>query len=178
MRLAGRRKRDSCRVVRECMPRRLRIGRSGQGPHATEGLPVPICDSARTPGSNQPVESERKNRSPECCRGSAPVPQNCVFFAQHLIKKRQQGLWEWALFIAAKGLSAMVEKRQRGASPGRTIRLAGCTEWPAQVWQRVWVDRLVTRGPVSGEQGEVPSVPVALGGYRTLSRETMFGGSR
>src|SRR6516162_6756625 len=36
-----------------------------------------------------------------------------------------------------------------------------------------WADRIVRKGsPRSGEQGEVPTVPVALGGYGTLSRRT------
>jgi hypothetical protein len=40
-----------------------------------------------------------------------------------------------------------------------------------------WTFHAVSVFPGSGEQGEVPSVPIALGGYGTLSRETMFGGS-
>jgi len=27
-------------------------------------------------------------------------PADCVFFAQHLVEKRHNGLWEWSFFIA------------------------------------------------------------------------------
>jgi hypothetical protein len=26
--------------------------------------------------------------------------RTCVFFAQHLVEKRHEGLWEWPFFIA------------------------------------------------------------------------------
>ena len=70
--------------------------------------------------------------------------------------------------------------RRRGASPRCAFRVDGSHQVASPgLFDQSWVDRLVGNVPPgSGEQGEVPSVLVALGGYGTLSRQTMFGGSR
>ena len=98
--------------------------------------------------------------------------QMCVFFAQHLNEKQHPGLWEGPFFIAPKALSANVGVRRRGASPCRAVRLTDCTKCYAQVLaikigMIAWCEKFVRP---AGSQGEVPSVPVALGGYGTLSR--------
>ena len=96
----------------------------------------------------------------------------CVFFAQHLDEKQHAGLWEGPFFIARKALSANVSERRRGASPCRAVRLTDCTKCYAQalaneIGMIAWCEKFVRP---AGSQGEVPSVPVALGGYGTLSR--------
>jgi hypothetical protein len=89
----------------------------------------------------------------------------CVFFTQHSPEKCAQSLWEGRFFIAWRGPSVNVTKRRRGASPCCAVRAATAL-------QGAKVSR------ASGEQGEVPTGAVALGGYGTLSKETFFGGSR
>ena len=103
-----------------------------------------------------------------------------MFFTQHPAEKRSASLWEGVFFIAPKALFAKVMAATEGGIPmsrypvGR-IALGSDPSLGIQSWVAHWV---VNVFPASGEQGEVPSVPVALGGYGTLSRETMFGGSR
>jgi hypothetical protein len=46
--------------------------------------------------------------------GAAAV---CVFFAQHLLEKCFQSLWEGRFFIAWGGCSVNVTKRRRGGIP-------------------------------------------------------------
>src|SRR5262245_42418085 len=88
--------------------------------------------------------------------------ERCVFFTQHLPENCLQSLWERPFFIAWWACSVNVTERRRGGIP-----LLCC---PSSVCKRKKISG-------SGEQGEVPSGAVALGGHGTLSRNT-FGGSR
>ena len=85
----------------------------------------------------------------------------CVVFTQHPPEKCRQPLWEAPFFIAWRGSSINVTKRRRGGipllcCPGYLLH-TGCDKFSA-----------------SGEQGEVPTGAVALGGYGTLSRNNVW----
>ena len=95
--------------------------------------------------------------------------RNCVFFTQQLLEKRRIGLWGGRFLIASKGSIVNPDNATEGGIPllrfpGRRIARGGKARVP------VWDYRSVEKLFGSGEQGEVPSVPVALGGYGTLSR--------
>src|SRR5262249_18556855 len=81
-----------------------------------------------------------------------------VPFTQHSSKKRHRDLWEGRFFVAWRCPSVNVTERRRGGIP--LLCCPGCDLTP-EVWG-------VSRA--SGEQGEVPTGAVALGGYGTLSK--------
>ena len=90
----------------------------------------------------------------------------CVFFAQHSDEKRPRDLWEWRFFIAPAISFDNVCGATEGASPCRAFRVDGSHRVASpslaiKVGSTAGYDKFFR---ASGEQGEVPSVPVALGG--------------